>query len=403
VARAGFFEGNRGTDRHAEEAREYTAVGRAMANREHLDRLRAGVEAWNLWRAGDSVIPDLSEANLSRFNLNKYDLSRADMFETDLSGAELVEANVNKANLRQTNLAGSNLEDANFRWAVLDYADLSAARLVRADLIVTRMRSADLTEADLTEADLSQAELTHSELCGANLRDATLVEADLQKADLTDSAWAGALLGHTIFADNDLSTVTGLAAATHVAPSTVGIDTIYRSKGRIPEQFLRGAGVPEDFIIFARSLAANPIEFYSCFISYSGKDDAFAKELHTKLQAQGVRCWFAPEDLKIGDRFQERIEESIRLYDKLLVVLSENSVNSAWVEREVQAAFEKEQRQGSTVLFPVRLDDAVMDSLRAWAAAIRRTRHIGDFRKWKDHDSFQKALDRLLRDLKSQD
>jgi hypothetical protein len=55
------------------------------------------------------------------------------------------------------------------------------------------------------------------------------------------------------------------------------------------------------------------------------------------------------------------------------------------------------------LLFPVRLDDAVIDCPRAWAADIRRTRHIGDFRKWKDHDSFQKSLDRLLRDLKSQD
>ena len=151
------------------------------------------------------------------------------------------------------------------------------------------------------------------------------------------------------------------------------------------------------------SLTANPVEFYSCFISYTSKDDPFATDLHTKLQAKGIRCWFAPEDLRIGDRFQEQIEESIRLYDKLLLVLSENSVNSPWVEREVQAAFEKEQRQGSTVLFPVRLDDAVMDCSRAWAADIRRTRHIGDFRRWKDHDSFQKSLDRLLRDLKSQD
>jgi len=107
--------------------------------------------------------------------------------------------------------------------------------------------------------------------------------------------------------------------------------------------------------------------------------------------------------LKIGDKFQDVIESAIRLHDKLLVVLSEHSVNSLWVEREVQAAFEKEQRHGSTVLFPVRLDDAVMDCPRAWAADIRRTRHIGDFRKWKNHDSFQKSVDRLLRDLKSQD
>jgi hypothetical protein len=152
-----------------------------------------------------------------------------------------------------------------------------------------------------------------------------------------------------------------------------------------------------------KSLTANPVEFYSCFISYSSKDDEFAKELHEKLKAQHVRCWKDSDDLRIGDKFQDVIESAIRLHDKLLVVLSENSVESPWVEREVHAAFEKEQRQGSTVLFPVRLDDAVMDCPRAWAADIRRTRHIGDFRKWKDHDSFQKSLDRLLRDLKSQD
>jgi hypothetical protein len=116
-----------------------------------------------------------------------------------------------------------------------------------------------------------------------------------------------------------------------------------------------------------------------------------------------VRCWFAPEDLKIGDKFQERIEESILRCEKLLVVLSTDSVNSPWVEREVQAAVEKELRQNTIVLFPVRLDDAIMDCSHAWASDIRRTRRIGDFRKWKDNDSFQKSLDRLLRDLKGQD
>jgi hypothetical protein len=166
---------------------------------------------------------------------------------------------------------------------------------------------------------------------------------------------------------------------------------------------LRGCGVSDDFITYAKSLTASPIEFYSCFLSYSNKDGAFAAELHTKLQTQHVRCWKDSEDLKIGDRFQEEIEKAIRVYDKLLLVLSEDSINSSWVEREVQAAFEKEQRQGLTVLFPVRLDDAVMDCSRAWAADIRRTRHIGDFRKWQEHSSFRKSLNRLLRDLKSQD
>ena len=115
----------------------------------------------------------------------------------------------------------------------------------------------------------------------------------------------------------------------------------------------------------------------------------------------GVRCWFAPEDLKIGDRFQERIEESIRVHDKLLLVLSENSVVSPWVEREVQAAFEREHRSGKLVLFPIRVDEAVMEASKAWAADIRRTRHIGEFGNWRDHNSYKKALERLLRDLKS--
>jgi hypothetical protein len=197
--------------------------------------------------------------------------------------------------------------------------------------------------------------------------------------------------------------VKGLETVHHFGPSTIGIDTIYRSHGNIPLAFLRGAGVPDIFIKYMGSLTGKALEFYSCFISYSTKDQEFADRLYEHLQNKGVRCWFAPDDLKIGDRFQEEIEQSIRLYEKLLIILSENSVNSDWVEREVQAAMEKEHRSpGDTVLFPIRLDDAVMDSNRAWAADIRRTRPIGDFRKWKDHDSLTKAFDRLLRDLKSE-
>jgi len=66
----------------------------------------------------------------------------------------------------------------------------------------------------------------------------------------------------------------------------------------------------------------------------------------------------------------------------------------------VEAALEKEQRQQREVLFPVRLDDAVMQTSQAWAAKFRRTRHIGDFTNWTDPQAYQIALDRLLRDLK---
>jgi len=144
-------------------------------------------------------------------------------------------------------------------------------------------------------------------------------------------------------------------------------------------------------------------QYYTCFMSYSSKDQAFAERLRDDLQGAGVRCWFAPEDMKIGDRIRPTIEQSIRSYDKLLIVLSEHSIDSDWVEKEVETAFEEERKRKTTILFPIRLDSAVMDTDPAWAADIRRTRHIGDFTNWKDHDAYQKAFDRLLRDLKAED
>ena len=105
--------------------------------------------------------------------------------------------------------------------------------------------------------------------------------------------------------------------------------------------------------------------------------------------------------MKIGDRLRPRIDETIRLYDKLLLVLSKTSVASQWVEQEVETALARERQQGTTILFPVRIDNTVMSLETGWPALIRNTRNIGDFRRWKTHDVYQKAFDRLLQDLKA--
>ena len=188
----------------------------------------------------------------------------------------------------------------------------------------------------------------------------------------------------------------------HDGPSFIGIDTIQRSKGNIPEIFLQGVGVSDTIITYIRSLVGQTIDYYTCFIGYSSKDQDFAERLYADLQQKGVRCWFAPEDMKIGDEIRVRIDESIRLYDKLLLVLSEQAVNSIWVKDEVEAALEKEKRQKNQVLFPLAIDDTIKHTSQAWAATIRRRKHIGDFTRWKQHDDYQQALERLLRDLKAE-
>jgi len=143
-------------------------------------------------------------------------------------------------------------------------------------------------------------------------------------------------------------------------------------------------------------------KYHSCVISYSSRDEDFAKRLRENLQRAGVRCWIALNDLKIGDEFRQEIGEAIRQHDKLLLILSEGSIESHWVKDECEAARERERKEGKTVLFPIKIDNAISDSNQEWALAIRRTRHIGDFRNWSNSDDYNKALEKLLSDLKQQ-
>jgi hypothetical protein len=160
-----------------------------------------------------------------------------------------------------------------------------------------------------------RVDLNSADLVGFDLADANLGGASLSGAILT-----GAHTAYTVLGSVDLSSVIGLEEVGHLAPSTIGIDTIYLSKGKIPDVFLRGAGVPEEFITFMKSLVANPIEFYSCFISYSTKDQEFAERLHEDLQNKNVRCWFAPHDVQGGKKLHEQIDEAIRVHEKVLLI-----------------------------------------------------------------------------------
>ena len=142
-----------------------------------------------------------------------------------------------------------------------------------------------------------------------------------------------------------------------------------------------------------------PIQHYSCFISYSTKDQKFADQLYADLQNKGVRCWFAPHDLPIGAKTWDAIDQAIKIRDKLLLILSKNSIDSEWVEDEVQKAFAEERDRKELMLFPVRIDDAVMETPEPWARKLRDQRNIGDFRQWNDHEAYERSLDRMLRDL----
>jgi TIR domain len=202
----------------------------------------------------------------------------------------------------------------------------------------------------------------------------------------------------TVFADLDLSAVIGLESCRHLSPSMVDFRTMQKS-GALPIQFLQGIGLPNHFIENLHSIFDHAIHYHSCFISYSAKDQEFADRIHADLQSTGVRCWFAPHDMPIGGKIIDEIDAAIRLRDKLLQILSAHSIKSSWVEDEVTKAFQEERKRGQTVLFPIRIDDAVIETNEAWAAKLRANRNIGDFRRWKNHIAYNTSLDRVIRDL----
>jgi hypothetical protein len=200
----------------------------------------------------------------------------------------------------------------------------------------------------------------------------------------------------------------GLETIKHEGPSTIGIDTLYRSNGQIPEVFLRGAGIPDEVITYAKSLVGRPLESYKCFISHSSKDKEFVERLYADLQNNGVRCWYAPMDIQGGRKLHEQFDQAIRLYERLLLILSPHSMQSEWVKTEIAIARQREVREQRQVLFPIRL--ASMEAVRDWecfdadtgkdSAREIREYFIPDFSNWKNHDAYQVAFQRLLRDLK---
>ena len=397
-----------------------------MANPEHVAIVRQGITAIQQFKRSFEAL-DLSDARLDGIHL-----VGAPLCDVNFSGASLVGAYLSGAYLHGAKFSGADLTNAFLRNTVLSRADLRRANLRGADLSNSWLNHTIFDEADLEGAAFTGAQLVSTMLFDANLRnvdftnanilDALLIRANLQGARLEStvfrrSSLAAANLSECLFSDTtiayvDLSSTDGLATVIHKRPSTIGTDTLYISRGKIPEAFLRGCGVPDALIANLPALigAQEPIQFYSCFISYSHQDEAFAQRLHAGLQQKGLRVWYAPDDMKLGQKIHEQIESAIRIHDKLLLVLSEASMNSEWVKTEIAHARQREVAEGKRVLFPISL--VPFDAIRAWKAfdadtgkdMAREIREylVGDFSNWKDHDSFEKGFERLLRDLRAE-
>jgi uncharacterized protein YjbI with pentapeptide repeats len=332
-----------------------------MANQEQLELLKHSVQEWNQWRREHpEIYPDLSHADLSNAYLCDAVFSYTDLRGSDLSHSPLHNANLSNANLSNANLSGSDLSNAD-----LDFAKLRG----------TNLRS----------ANLSSVYLYWTYLCNVNLS-----ESDFYRAYFWE----------TVFTRVDLSRVKGLETAIHGGPSTVNINSVtFPHDEHTRQHFLLGVGFSETQIenLLSR-LSPQPTQAPSLFISYAHQDEAMVRRLRGDLRKNHVPCWSIPHDPRSSTLLVRGIEEAIDTQDKLLLILSHHTVNSLWVQQEVEAALDKEATTGQEILFPLRLDSTFLKSESLWAKRLRQ-RHIGDFTGWQDETTYQQAFTTLLRHL----
>lgn len=337
-----------------------------MANPEHLKILKQGVEVWNRWREENpGVIPDLRD----------FDLQNARLLNADLNLAKLTGADLRDAHLLGADLTFARLSGANLSGAILRGADLSNARLI----------NANLGAVDLVRANLSRTNLYGSRLSGTTIGWATIVAVDLSQTECLESV--------------EHSGPSGVATST-LEQTAVGLVKDSSRQGEV-KAFLRRAGVSESYYDTLRLSIGQPIEFFSCFISYSHADKSFARRLHDQLQARGIRCWLDEHDMKPGDRILDVVNDAIRLHDKILLCCSETSLRSWWVKDEIRKAQARERKEDRLIIIPLNLDgylfqwnDGLADDIRSRLAA--------DFTGWEhDNAKFEEQFERVVKALRA--
>jgi hypothetical protein len=186
---------------------------------------------------------------------------------------------------------------------------------------------------------------------------------------------------------------------------------VAKSGQALSRQFLVGCGLPDGLITYLPSLLeSSPIQFHHCFISYASTDLAFAERLYTDLQMNGIRCWFGPQHMEGGKKIHEQIDEAIHVYERLLVLLSNESMRSPWVQEEIAIARAREEAEGRPILFPIALTS--FSDVRAWRqfdsdlgediAKRIREYFIPDFSNWKtDDNAYRREFERLLSTLRN--
>jgi uncharacterized protein YjbI with pentapeptide repeats len=348
-------------------------------------------------RNADFMGAMIRRGNLANSYLNDAHLYRADLREADLSRSLAPGANMRGADLRGANLSGINL----------DRGTLSEANLSGADLTNANLDRANLSGADLTGASLNGANLSRTNLSGATLNAADFYEAILNDVSTDEADFNNCIIGYTVFQNCALDGALGLDSIRHDAPSTIGLDTLVRSGGLLPESFFLGSGVPLFVSGFQNAVTGATISTVEVHISCARADIPFARELEANLREQGLRSWVFAEGFRgnpLVDRRatsgEEEIERWVRHYDRLIVLCTAAGLDSETVRNDITAAQESQNTSDRWRIFLADADGTMAAGRNRAARLLAEDHRVFDLTgQASSSEEYQAALADLIANL----
>jgi hypothetical protein len=127
----------------------------------------------------------------------------------------------------------------------------------------------------------------------------------------------------------------------------------------------------------------------SVFLSHNSNDKAWVRELAKRLTQDGVVVWLDEAELNIGDSLIDKISAAIDEMKFVAAVISPQSVQSAWVQKELSLAMSKEINGRRVTVLPLLIEQCELP-------AALRDKLYADFTKPSNFNSEYKKLLRAI-------
>jgi len=123
------------------------------------------------------------------------------------------------------------------------------------------------------------------------------------------------------------------------------------------------------------------------FLSHSSKDKPFIRQLAADLTAKNILVWLDEQQIKVGESINDKVSQGLAESDYFVLALSDNSIDSEWVKKELNSALIDEIESKRVKVLPIKLTDCKMPPLL-------KDKKYADFTR-----SYKTGLDELIKSI----